>query len=77
MYMMVEFFLLFLDGNSDKYFLLNSSLLIKQGISSITGLRFSITSLKVKIALQSLTGNPIQLRYKIRISTNQNKNSRK
>lgn len=58
-----------LDTNNSEYFLLNSSSIISKGISSIVGLRFSIQNLEFKLELQSLTKNPIQLRYKVRIRT--------
>ncbi|CAF1032759.1 unnamed protein product [Rotaria sordida] len=63
-----------LNVNHSGYFLLNSSLIITKGITSLIGLRFSIRSLKIKIELQSLTKNSIKLRYNIRTSSIQNKN---
>ncbi|CAF1467779.1 unnamed protein product [Adineta steineri] len=65
-----------LSVHNNGYFLLNSSSIITNKVSSLIGLRFSIKSLNIKIELQSLTKNPIQLRYKTQISSIQNKNSR-
>ncbi|CAF1526563.1 unnamed protein product [Rotaria sp. Silwood1] len=63
-----------LNVNHSEYFLLNSSLRISKGLLSLIGLRFSIKSLKIKIELESLTNNPIKLRYKIRTKSIQNEN---
>ncbi|CAF3147590.1 unnamed protein product, partial [Rotaria sp. Silwood2] len=63
-----------LNVNHSDYFLLNSSLIITKGLSSLIGLRFSIRSLKIKIELESLTKNPIKLRYKIRTTLLKNEN---
>jgi hypothetical protein len=59
----------FLDNQTNGYFLLNSSLITTKGLTSLIGLRFSIQSLNIKLELQSLTKTPIQLRYKTRISS--------
>ncbi len=70
-------FVLFSDINTSGYFLLNSSSIITKELLSPIGLRFSIKSLNIKIELQSLTKNLIQLRYKTRTSIVRNDNPRK
>ena len=64
-----NFYFLFSDVNNNGYFLLNSS--FKQ-LSSLVGLRFSIQSPHIRIELQSITQTPIQIRYKTRLSSNEN-----
>jgi hypothetical protein len=69
------FICILLDSSNNGYFVLNSSLILTKGLSSLIGLRFSIKSLKIKIELQSLTKTPIQLRYRTRISSIQDTDS--